>query len=271
MCEDFFGNYVDVSNKKLWLFDMDGTIYKDSVLFDGVLEFLEKIIKNGGRYIFLTNNSSRSVVDYIRKLSKMGIFVEKDSFYTSAQATADYLICNYKKSKIYCQGTMSFVDELLSYGLNVTTDVVNVDIVVVGFDQELTSEKLRKTCEILQTQDVLYLATNEDLCCPCSFGFIPDCGSICSMIHNATKLSPVFMGKPNPRMIDFVRLKFGYDSTSTVVVGDRLYTDIACGINANVCSICVLSGEANEADIRNGHIKPTYTFKDIRALSQAFF
>lgn len=169
---------------------------------------------------------------------------------------------NMPNAKVYCQGTRCFVEELKSAGVDVTEEE-QVDVVAVGFDLELTSEKLKKTCEILSTQDVTYLATNPDLVCSVSFGFIPDCGSICGMIKNATKKEPVYIGKPEQTMVSIVREKFGAGLDETVVEGDRLYTDIATGLNAGVTSICVLTGEATVDDIINGSIKPTYTFQGV--------
>ena len=138
----------------------------------------------------------------------------------------------------------------------------NIDVVLLGYDTELTSQKLRNTCEVL-LQDVEYIATNPDLVCPVSFGYVPDCGSVSIMLKNATGKYPTFIGKPEPTMINFVMKKYGYTKEETVVIGDRLYTDIKSAINANVDSICVLSGEATVDDIINGDIKPTYTINDI--------
>lgn len=258
----------ELGNKKLFLFDMDGTIYEENKLFDGTLDLLCHIKNNGGRYVFITNNSSKSVKDYIEKVNGLGIEANIDNFFTSAQATILYLKKNYPEKKIYCQGTKSLVMELQEANINVSEEVRDdVDVVLVGFDTELTSNKLRNTCEILN-REVVYIATNPDLACPVSFGFIPDCGSICGMIKNATGKEPFYIGKPEATMIDIVREKFGYSKEETVVIGDRLYTDIASGINAGVTSICVLTGEATVEDILKSDIKPTYTFKSVRDIEK---
>lgn len=266
--KDYFGKDANIlNNKNLWLFDMDGTIYEEERLFDGTLSLLAKIVKQGGRYVFITNNSSKSVIDYIAKVNRLGIKVDADNFFTSTQATILYLRKNYPGKKVYCQGTQSFVKELTEAGINVTEIVKPVDIVIAGFDTELTSQKLRNTCEILSTQDVVFLATNPDLVCPVAFGFIPDCGSICGMIKNATGREPVYIGKPEPIMVNIVREKFGYSANETVVVGDRLYTDIATGLNAGVTAVCVLTGEATVKDIEIGDIKPTMTFESVKEIA----
>ena len=262
---DYFGSDAsELRNKKLWLFDMDGTIYEEDRVFDGTLDLLQRIVAGGGSYVFITNNSSKSAVDYIAKVNRLGIPGAEENFFTSAQATILYLKERHPKAKVYCQGTKSLVNELKAASINVTEEVEPVDVVLVGFDMELTTAKLRKTCEILSTQDVIYIATNPDWVCPASFGFIPDCGSICQMIKNATKKWPLFIGKPEPTMVNIVMEKFGVKDEETVVVGDRLYTDIATGLNAGVTAVCVLTGEATVEEIENGNIKPTLTFESVK-------
>lgn len=265
--KDYFGVYAgEIRNKKLWLFDMDGTIYEEETLFDGTLDLLSAIRERGGRYVFITNNSSKSVIEYVEKVRRMGIEAGEEEFFTSSQAAILWLLKNMPGAKVYCQGTKSLVEELRVSGIRVTEGVERVDAVLVGFDTELTTAKLRNTCEILSTQEVTYLATNPDWVCPVSFGFIPDCGSICQMIRNATGKWPVFLGKPEPTMVQIVREKFGCEIDQTVVVGDRLYTDIAAGVNAGVASICVLTGEATAEEIQNGTIKPRFTFNSVREI-----
>ena len=266
MCGDYFGREADLGKKKLWLFDMDGTIYEEDNLFDGTLELLAEIKKQGGRYVFITNNSSKSAADYVKKVNRLGIPAGEDDFFTSAQATILWLEKEKPGAKVYCQGTRSLVGELKAAGIDVTERVEPVDVVLVGFDTELTAAKVRNTCEILSTQDVTYIATNPDWACPVSFGFIPDCGSICGMIKSATGRWPGFIGKPEPVMVDIVREKFRCDAESTVVVGDRLYTDIAAGLTAGVTAVCVLTGEATAQEIREGKITPTYTFRSVKEI-----
>ena len=268
MHKDYFGKDVDLWGKKLWLFDMDGTIYEEETLFDGTLDLLQRITDQGGRYVFITNNSSKSVIDYVKKVNRLGIQADKESFFTSSQATILWLEKNMPGARVYCQGTRSLVNELKTAGISVTENIEPVDVVLVGFDMELTTEKLRKTCEILSKQNAVFLATNPDLVCPVSFGFIPDCGSICGMISNATKKEPTYIGKPEPTMVNIVQEKYGVGPEETVVIGDRLYTDIATGLNAGVTSICVLTGEATIEDIKTGSIKPTFTFRDVREIER---
>lgn len=270
--KDYFGvDVAELKQKKLFLFDMDGTIYNENTLFDGTLSLLKQIQKMGGRYVFITNNSSKSVFDYIQKVNKLGIEASEEHFFTSAQATVIMLKEKHPNAKVYCQGTESLLQELENAGVRVTKEAKNdVDVVLVGFDTELTSEKLRNTCQILQQSEVAFYATNPDLRCPVDFGYIPDCGSICQMLYNATEKRPIYIGKPEPTMVELVRRKYGFSKAETVVIGDRLYTDIAAGVNAGVTSICVLTGEATVQEIQASEIKPTYTFASVKELLECY-
>lgn len=255
----------NLKGKKLFLLDMDGTIYIDNNLFDGVIEFLQYIKSIGGRYMFLTNNSSKSVNAYIKKLNSLGITSTADDFLTSTDATIFYLKQkNY--SKIYALGTNSFKDQLKSEGLPIT-DVLqdDIDCLCMGFDTELTFKKLEDAC-ILLGRDIDYIATNPDLVCPTEFGSVPDCGSVSEMLYNATGKKPFFIGKPNSSMVDLAVEKTGFNHNETALIGDRLYTDIACAVNSGITGIFVLSGEGTIDDIERYGVNPDYTYKDIKTL-----
>ncbi len=258
--------YEYLKKKKLFLLDMDGTIYLDDILFECSIDFLNYIREIGGKYVFLTNNSSKSVNDYVKKLNSLGIDVDESNFFTSSQATSLYLIQNSKWSNIYVLGTKSFKDELIQRGINVTDEYgEGIDCLVVGFDTELTYSKLVDGCRLL-FGGVDFIATNPDLVCPSSFGFIPDCGSICEVLRIATGRTPFYVGKPSATMVDLVVSSSGYSKDETIVIGDRLYTDIACGINAKVTTAVVLTGETKREDLNNTKFAPDYVFEDIKHL-----
>ncbi|MBR3966045.1 MAG: HAD-IIA family hydrolase [Clostridia bacterium] len=253
----------DLKNKKLFLFDMDGTIYLDNDLFDGTLDMLEHIRKIGGKYIFLTNNSSKSVEKYIEKLASLGIESNADDFLTSTNATVLYLN-NHPYKKIYALGTTSFKEQLRDASLPIT-DVLedDIDCLLMGFDTELTFKKLEDAC-ILLGRGVDYIATNPDWVCPTWYGYVPDCGSVSTMLYNATKRLPKFIGKPEPDMALLAMEKTGYSKDETVLLGDRLYTDIACGVNAGISTIFVLSGEGTLDDLAKSETKPEFVYENIR-------
>ncbi len=253
----------NLKDKKLFLLDMDGTIYLENDLFDGVLEFLEHIKASGGRYIFLTNNSSKSVDKYIEKLASLGIQAEADDFLTSTNATVLYLKKkNYKK--IYAFGTKSFREQLSEATLPITDKLEDdIDCLCMGFDTELSFKKLEDAC-ILLGRNVDYIATNPDWVCPTWYGFVPDCGSISQILCTATKRMPVFIGKPKPTMVELAMEKTGFSREQTVIIGDRLYTDIACGVNAGVSTIFLLSGEGTLKDVEESDTKPEFIYENIK-------
>lgn len=248
---------------KLFLLDMDGTIYLDNDLFDGVTDFLKHVRAIGGKYIFLTNNSSKSVDKYIEKLASLGISSTAEDFLTSTDATILYL--NKKTyQKIYAFGTTSFKEQLRAAGLPITDKLENgIDCLCMDFDSELTFQKLEDAC-ILLNRGVDYIATNPDWVCPTWYGYVPDCGSVSEMLYNATKRRPTFIGKPHPTMALLAMEKTGFTPEETVLIGDRLYTDIACGVNAGINTIFVLSGEGTMEDLEKSEAKPTYVYDHIR-------
>ncbi len=255
-----------LKSKKLFLLDMDGTIYLGDTLFEGVLEFLEYIKQIGGHYMFLTNNSSKSVDKYLEKLGAMNVPAKNENFLTSADATALYLSRNFKGKKIYVFGTNSFKDQLKKSGFMIVDALGDdIDCLVMGFDTELTFQKLEDAC-ILLGRGVEYIATNPDWVCPTWYGYVPDCGSVAEMLYRATKRRPRFIGKPHPEMALLAIEKSGFDKSETIIIGDRIYTDIACGINAGITTALVLSGETTQEDVDRDKIKPDYIFRDIQTL-----
>lgn len=261
----------DIKKKKLFLLDIDGTVSFDATPIDGTMDFLEEVRTQGGKYVFITNNSTKSIEDYIIKFEKMGILVDETSFLTSSYATAHYLKKCYGTQLLYVLGTKSFVKELQRFGLMVTEEVTEANkqhivAAIVGFDNELTYGKIETICELLETTTIDYLATNPDLACPVSYGYVPDCGAICNLLKEAVKREPIYLGKPNRLMVDMACDANGYQPEETVVIGDRLYTDIACGINAEVDTVVVFTGEAKYEDLETTAYPPTYyceTIKDI--------
>lgn len=265
--KDYFGkDATRLRDKKLYLFDMDGTIYRENDLFDGVLELLQGITDKGGRYAFITNNPTKSVKDYIKKMDMLGIHgLTEDNFFTSAQAAVMIFKEKFENDLIYAQGTRSFIKELRDNGLTVTEEyTTEAKAILVAFDTEITGQKMRTTCEMLTKHDLPYYATNPDWVCPVDFGSIPDCGSMCEGYARATKKTPIFIGKPEPTMILTIMGKFGYTKEETLVIGDRVYTDIASGVNAGVDTVCVLSGEATLQDIEESAIKPTFVLNSVK-------
>ncbi len=267
--KDCFGkDCSSIKNKKLFLFDMDGTIYCENKLFDGVKELLESIKSEGKNFVFITNNSSKSVMAYVQKLLGMGLDVNENNFLTSTQATILHLKNNHPCAKVYAQGTKSFIGELKNNGIDVTEEYdESVDVILVGFDNEITAQKMRTTCKMLTlNKNAVYYATNPDYVCPVDFGFVPDCGSMCFSYEKATGRKPIYIGKPHPEMINIAIKKFGCEKSETIVVGDRIYTDIASGNNAGVETVLVLSGETSLNQYVQSEIKADFVLNSVKEI-----
>ena len=256
-----------IQNMKLYLFDMDGTLYLGSRLYDFTIELLQEIRRTGGKYLFITNNSSKSVADYVKKLAGFGIEATRDDFMTSSQATAYYLHKHHEGQRLYVCGTESLKEELRSEGFTVTTNIDEVDCIVMGFDTELTFQKLHDVSYLLLTRPELpYIATNPDLVCPTEFGSVPDCGSVCGMLFNATGKKPVVIGKPSSLMPELAMDKLGIAKEQTCVVGDRIYTDVKSGLNAGCVGILVMSGETTYEILEQSPDKPHLVMESAREI-----
>ena len=255
-----------LKGKKLFLLDMDGTLYLDGQLFAGTMPFLRAVSDRGGRCLYLTNNSSKSVDAYVEKLAGMGISATARDFVTSVDATAAYIKEHYGEKTVFLLGTESFRRQMAAAGITGTTDRDDPDIaaLVMGFDTELTFSKLLDASYLLTVRkDIGYVAANPDLVCPTSFGYVPDCGSVAVMLKNATGRMPVFIGKPEPEMVRMALKKTNTSPSDAVLIGDRVYTDIACGLNAGIDTVMVLSGEGTVKEAQERGITPTWIMRDI--------
>ena len=253
-------------NKKLIVFDMDGTLNLGNTLIDGVLPVFDYLKKKNINFLFFTNNSSHTLEHYHQKMMKLGIECDLEkNFYSSTEVMIAYLK-KHNFHKIFVIGNKCFRDKLSEHFKVVDRYSENnkVEAVVAGFSTELVYEELKSACFYLETQDIPFLAANGDFRCPIEGGlYIPDCGSMCKLISLCTNKEPIFMGKPNPEIIDFLMDKYGVTKDEILVVGDRLYTDILIGVNAKVDSLCVLTGEATKEDIDKSPYKPTYVLNSV--------
>lgn len=260
-----------LKNKKLFLFDIDGTIAVGNTLYEGSRDLLSYIEQIGGKAYYITNNSTKSNADYVSKFKKeFGLVTTEEQFVTSGFMTTRFLKANYSGKKVFVLGTASFIESLQKNGIYVTEiPAPDIACVVVGYDSELTYQKLVNTCQVLSTMDVPFYGTNPDLCCPIDFGFIPDCGAICQMITSSTGKEPIYLGKPSKEVCQLCMELSGFSKEETLVVGDRLYTDIACGINAGVETCVVYTGEATPAKVAASAYQPDYRFADIKTFYEA--
>lgn len=253
-------------NSKLFLLDMDGTLYLGDEVFDGAVDFINTIEDTGRKYIYLTNNSSRAGIDYVTRLRRLGFPCKMENVFTSGMATAMFINSRFPGAEVYPVGTKAFMSELESYGVKLG-DSENVKVVCVGFDTELTYEKLDKAVHYLR-RGAFFVAANPDWVCPMPADeVLPDCGSICALLTAASGVKPEFIGKPNRNMVDIISEKTGIPNENICCVGDRLYTDIAVAQNAGAVSVCVLSGESSLEDIKATERKPDYVLKNVAEIA----
>lgn len=251
---------------KGYLFDIDGTIVLGDILIPGAKEKIEELRECGKKIGFYTNNSSKNPKSYIGKFKKLGIEVELKEVITAGAVLADYLVNNCKNKKIFMVGTKDFKEYCKGMGVKILDeedefDFSEIEIVVVTLDSELNYKKLEIACKLLHG-DVEYLAANEDLVYPVEDGvFLPDCRAICNIIELCTKKIPKYFGKPKKVMLDYALRNLNLSKEETVIVGDRLYTDIASGYTNGCDTILVLTGEATK-DSKSVY-KPTYILDSV--------
>jgi len=252
--------FTELEKKNVYFFDLDGTIYLGNQLFRGAIELIEILNKKEISFFFLSNNSSKSTSDYIKKLHSLNLNVTRDNLILSQHPTIDYLKSeNYER--IFLLGTESLKREFHQEGFILTES--NPEIIVLAFDQELTYERLTKASYMLQ-EEIPYIATHLDDRCPTEKGYIPDAGGIAALLFKATEKMPRVFGKPNEEMLLFKLRELGTSPKDAMIFGDRLYTDIKMGINAGVTTCCVLSGETTlEMIEKSEKNKPDYVIDGI--------
>lgn len=251
---------------QLFLLDMDGTLYLGDQVFEGAVDFVERIAQSGRRYIYLTNNSSRAGKDYVNRLRRLGFPCGRENVFTSGMATGMYLRENYPGKKVCLVGTDAFRRELISYGVEISDS--EADVVVVGFDTELVYSKLERAVHFLR-KGAMFIAANPDWVCPMpGEEVLPDCGSICALLTASTGREPLYIGKPNRNMVDIISEMTKVPNERICCVGDRLYTDIAVAVNAGAVSVLVMSGETTAEMLAVSEIKPDYVFAEVAELGK---
>ncbi|ACR79846.1 HAD-IIA family hydrolase [Kosmotoga olearia] len=227
--------------KKLFVLDMDGTFYLGNTLFPESLEFVERITSTGAKLVFLTNNSSATPEEYHDKLVRLGVPEGSFSVYTSGEATMRFLKDNYPGSSVYLLATPSVEKMFVDSGI--ILDEKDPDVVVLTYDKTLTFKKISKFCGFVR-DGISYIASHPDINCPTERGFIPDVGSFMALIKTSTGREPDhIVGKPNPTILEMLIEEFDVNRADVIMVGDRLMTDIECGLRAEVTTALVLTGE----------------------------
>ena len=251
-------------NIKCFLMDMDGTIYLGNQLLPGARDWLSLLEGKGLPYYFLTNNSSRSRVEYAEKLRGLGLSVPEEKIFTSGEATAIYLKNAYPDASLFVVGTPPLREEFRRHGFQQNDE--NPDVAVLGFDTTLTYEKLWKLCD-LAVAGKPYIATHPDINCPTPTGFMPDIGAMIELVAASTGRRPdVIVGKPYAPIVESLAKKTGFPIDAHCMVGDRLYTDIALG-RWGITTALVLSGETKLEDLPESEFQPDFLLEGVSAMA----
>ena len=260
---------MSLSEKRLFLLDMDGTLYLDDRLFDKVPEFLSYIRRTGGRYLFLTNNSGYTPRELQQKLARMGLDVPEEHFYTSALATAAFLKDQAPGCSVFAIGEAGLLNAL--YDAGITMNDVNPDYVVVGEGRSYSLDTLTKATNLVM-QGAQLIGANSDVSGPIENGIAPACRALVAPIEMATGRQAYFCGKPNPLMMRTGLKMLHCHSAEAVMVGDRMDTDVISGLESGMSTVLVLSGVSTRETLKTYAYRPSIVLDgvgDIPAIARA--
>ncbi|MBE7044974.1 MAG: HAD family hydrolase [Ruminococcaceae bacterium] len=249
-----------IREKKGFICDMDGVIYHGNNLIDGVHGFVNWLLENEKQFVFLTNSSERTPLELSQKLKRMGLDVPEKHFYTSALATASFLKSQCPGCSAYVIGEAGLMNSLYDAGIYMND--VNPDYVVMGDTRTYNFEKLEKAIALVNKGAKL-IGTNPDITGPTEVGIMPAVGALIAPIEIATGKKAYFVGKPNPLMLRHAIRKLDCHSAETVMIGDRMDTDIIAGMESHAETVLVLSGCTSEAMIGDFPFRPTYILNSV--------
>ena len=252
-----------IKDTKVVMLDLDGTVYLEGELIGDVIGTLNYLRNKGVQVVYLTNNSSGTDDAYYAKLKKMGVWDDRDIFYSSLDAAIDYLKMYHEDKSVYPVATDSVRKHIENCGIRTTEEA---DIVLLTFDKELTYEKLVIANRLI-VKGALYISTHPDATCPAKDVFIPDAGSFISLFKTSSGKEPdIIIGKPYSVMADMLSTRLGVDKSKITMVGDRLHTDIKFGTDNGLNTALVLSGETTMEIAKVHTVKPDIIIDDINQL-----
>jgi 4-nitrophenyl phosphatase len=247
------------------ILDMDGVLWRGSDPMPGLFNLFETIQQRQLRCVLATNNSTVTRDQYVEKLTGMGVQLRPDQVLTSSDVTAEYLSTVASPgTPVYVIGEVGLSDTLRSYGFRLTP--AGAAFVIVGLDRRFTYKKMETAMSLILAGAQL-IGTNADATLPTPSGPKPGAGALLSAIATATGTSPLILGKPEPPVFHHALAHLGTAPERTVMVGDRLDTDVLGGNRAGVKTVLVLSGVTSQADLAHSPIRPTWVLEDIRHLA----
>lgn len=249
-----------IKGKTGFIIDMDGVIYHGNKLLPGVTDFVAWLESSGKKYLFLTNSSERTPKELHEKLKRLGINAEEQHFYTSALATASFLASQKPDGSAYIIGDAGLIHALYSVGYTVNN--VNPDYVVVGDTHGYNFEKIELALNLV-LKGAKLIGTNSDVSGPVEVGITPSTKALIAPIEIASGKKAYFVGKPNPLMMRSALKRLGVLREETIVIGDRMDTDIRCGLESEIDTLLVLSGITAREDIDKFPYSPRYVLNGV--------
>jgi NagD protein len=252
-----------IKSKSGFIIDMDGVIYHGNMLLPGVTEFLAWLENSGKKYLFLTNSPERTPKELHEKMARLGINVGEDHFYTSALATASFLANQKPNGSAYIIGDAGLIHAMYSAGFTVNN--VNPDYVVVGDTHSYNFEKIELAVNLV-IKGAKLIGTNPDISGPVENGITPSTKALIAPIEIATGKKAYYVGKPNPLMMRIALKRLGVKREDTIVIGDRMDTDVICGLESEIDTLLVLSGITDRRGIDQFPYRPQYILNGVKDL-----
>ncbi|KAA3645669.1 MAG: HAD-IIA family hydrolase [Chloroflexi bacterium] len=257
---------MELKSIRAFILDMDGVLWRSGEAIGDLPAIFERLQQDGRKVAFATNNSSTTVQGYVDKLNGFGLSVEPWQIFTSAKATAEYLQNNYPEgSRMHVLGEQGLRDTLTDHGFEI--DNLKPDAVVAGIDRHCTYDDLAESALLIRS-GVPFIGTNPDKSFPAPQGQLPGAGALLAALEAATDVQPTIIGKPQPTMMLQALEALGTTATETLVVGDRLETDIQSGQTAGCHTCLVLSGVTTEEMAAAWQPAPDLTLPDLNTLSE---
>lgn len=250
----------DIKSKAGFIIDMDGVIYHGNRLLPGVSDFVNWLEASGKKYLFLTNSSERTTKELHEKLKRLGINVSEEHFYTSALATASFLAGQTPNGSAFIIGDAGLINALYSVGYSVNN--VNPDYVIVGDTHSYSFEKIEMAVNLV-IKGAKLIGTNSDISGPVESGISPSTKALIAPIEIVTGKKAYFVGKPNPLMMRIALKKLGIRREDAIVIGDRMDTDVRCGLESEIDTLLVLSGITSKDEMDNFPYQPRYVLNGV--------
>lgn len=248
---------------KGYLIDLDGTMYRGTEKIKAAAQFIKRLKEKGKPHLFVTNNSSKTAEQVASDMEFLGIEVTAEQIFTTSQATADYLYEQRPNASLYVIGEEGLKIALESKGFTFTKK--NPDAVIVGIDRQVNYDKLAQACLAVRN-GALFISTNSDIAIPTEKGLMPGNGAVTSVISVSTQVKALFIGKPNPIILEQALQRLGTDRKDTLMIGDNYDTDILAGMNCEIDTLLVHTGVTTKEELQQKDYQPTYAVNSLAEL-----